>query len=102
MPAKTKRFWGFVTANAPASVISAQAKMQEDAGLEGLLAVQLYSTPFVPLAVAATATSRVRLLSGIALAFVRSPYETALHAMDMDHVSGGRFKIGRASCRERG
>jgi len=94
MPAKTKRFWGFVTANAPASVISAQAKMQEDAGLEGLLAVQLYSTPFVPLAVAATATSRVRLLSGIALAFVRSPYETALHAMDMDHISGGRFTLG--------
>jgi probable F420-dependent oxidoreductase len=94
MPAKTKRFWGFVTANAPASVVSAQAKMQEDAGLEGLLAVQLYGTPFVPLAVAATATSRVRLLSGIALAFVRSPYETALHAMDLDHVSGGRFTLG--------
>ncbi len=48
MAAKTKRFWGFVTANAPASVVTAQAKMQEDAGLEGLLAVQLYSTPFAP------------------------------------------------------
>jgi len=94
MAAKTKRFWGFVSGNAPASVVTAQAKMQEDAGLEGLLAIQLYSTPFVPLAVAAAATSRVRLLSGIALAFVRSPYETALHAMDLDHVSGGRFTLG--------
>ncbi len=94
MAAKTKRFWGFVPSNVPASVVAAQAKMQEDAGLQGLLAVQLYSTPFVPLAVAATATSRVRLLSGIALAFVRSPYETALHAMDLDHVSGGRFTLG--------
>lgn len=94
MAAKTKPFWGFVPSNVPASVVAAQAKMQEDAGLQGLLAVQLYSTPFVPLAVAAAATSSVRLLSGIALAFVRSPYETALHAMDLDHVSGGRFTLG--------
>ncbi len=94
MVTKTKPFWGFVPSNAPASVVTAQAKMQEDAGLEGLLAVQLYSTPFVPLAVAAAATSRARLLSAIALAFVRSPYETALHAMDLDHISGGRFTLG--------
>jgi probable F420-dependent oxidoreductase len=89
-----RRYWGFVPSNAPAAVLTAQAKMQEDAGLDGLLAVQLYSTPFVPLAAAALATSRVRLLSGIALAFTRSPYETALHAMDLDWISGGRFTLG--------
>lgn len=94
MAAKDKRYWGFVPSNVPAAALTAQAKMQEDAGLEGLLAVQLYSTPFVPLAAAAVATSRVRLLSGIALAFARSPYETALHAMDLDWISGGRFTLG--------
>jgi probable F420-dependent oxidoreductase len=94
MAAKDKRYWGFVPANVPAAVLTAQAKMQEDAGLEGLLATQVYSTPFVPLAAAAVATSRVRLLSGIALAFARSPYETALAAMDLDRISGGRFTLG--------
>ena len=94
MADKTKRYWGFVLADMPAAAVAAQAKMQEDAGLDGLLAPQLYSTPFIPLAAAATATSRVRLLSGIALAFTRSPYETALAAMDMDRISGGRFILG--------
>jgi probable F420-dependent oxidoreductase len=94
MANKSKRYWGFVTADGPAAAVSAQAKMQEDAGLEGLLAVQVYSMPFIPLAVAAAATSRVRLLSGIALAFTRSPYETALAAMDLDRISGGRFTLG--------
>ncbi len=89
-----RRYWGFVSADMPAAAVAAQAKMQEDAGLDGLLAPQLYSTPFIPLAAAATATSRVRLLSGIALAFTRSPYETALAAMDMDRISGGRFVLG--------
>ena len=89
-----RRYWGFVLADMPAAAVAAQAKMQEDAGLDGLLAPQLYSTPFIPLAAAATATSRVRLLSGIALAFTRSPYETALAAMDMDRISGGRFILG--------
>ena len=103
MTSDKRRYWGFVTADVPAAAVAAQAKMQEDAGLEGLMAAQLYSTPFIPLAAAATVTSRVRLLSGIALAFTRSPYETAVAAMDMDRISGGRFILGlgcsvRATC----
>lgn len=92
--ANKRRYWGFVPADVPAAALTAQAKMQEDAGLEGLFAVQVYSTPFIPLAAAAVATSRIRLASGIALAFVRSPYETALAAMDLDRISGGRFTLG--------
>ncbi|MCH8814268.1 MAG: LLM class flavin-dependent oxidoreductase [Chloroflexi bacterium] len=66
MNAEKKRgFWGFVTPDAPA--VAAQAKMQEDAGVEGIFAPQLYTTPFIPLAVA---------------------------AMDMDRISGGRFILG--------
>lgn len=97
MTDKKKRYWGFVPSNVPVAVLAAQAKMQEDAGLDGLFAVQVYSTPFVPLAAAAAATSRVRLASGIALAFARSPYETALHAMDLDRLSDGRFILGLGS-----
>ena len=89
-----RRYWGFVPANVPASTVAAQAKMQEDIGLDGLMAAQLHSTPFIPLAAAATSTSRVRLLSGIAFAFTRSPFETALSAVDLDRMSDGRFILG--------
>src|SRR5574341_2624301 len=94
MSTHERRYWGFVSPDLPATAVAAQAKMLEDAGLDGVLAAQLYSTPFIPLAIAATATSRLRLLSGIALAFTRSPYETAVAAMDMDRVSEGRFILG--------
>jgi probable F420-dependent oxidoreductase len=88
-----RRYWGTVTP-LPAPVLSMQAKMQEDAGLEGLFAPQVYGPPFVPLAAAAAVTTRVKLASGIALAFVRSPFETAMAAMDIDRISGGRFVLG--------
>ena len=94
MADKSKRYWGIVTPTVPASILTAQAKMAEDAGLEGLFAPQVYGPPFIPLAAAAAVTSRVRLASGIALAFVRSPFETAVAAMDLDRISGGRFTLG--------
>ncbi len=50
--------------------------------------------PFLPLAAAATSTARVKLGTSIALAFVRSPWVTALSALDMDMLSGGRFILG--------
>jgi len=93
MSANKRKFWGVVTP-APGPVLAMQCKMQEDAGLEGLFAPQVYGPPFVPLAAAAAVTQRVKLASGIALAFVRSPFETAMAAMDMDRISGGRFVLG--------
>ncbi len=93
MAKEKRRYWGIISA-LPAPVLAMQAKMQEDAGLEGLFAPQVYGPPFVPLAAAATVTTRVKLASGIALAFVRSPFETALAAMDIDRISGGRFVLG--------
>jgi probable F420-dependent oxidoreductase len=91
-----KRFWGTLTP-LPAPMLTMQATMQEDAGIEGLFAPQVYGPPFVPLAAAATVTTRVKLASGIALAFVRSPFETAMAAMDLDRISGGRFVLGLGS-----
>src|SRR3989304_4542652 len=73
----------------PPGALAVQAKMFEAAGLEGLFAPQVYGPPFVPLAAAASVTERVRLASGIALAFVRSPFETAMTAIDLDRISGG-------------
>lgn len=94
MAAKNGRIWGVITPNVPPGALGPQAKMLESAGLEGLFAPQVYGPPFVPLAAAASVTSRVRLASGIALAFVRSPFETAMTAIDLDRISGGRFTLG--------
>jgi probable F420-dependent oxidoreductase len=54
----------------------------------------MFHDPFLPLSVAATSTSRVGLGTSIALAFVRSPWVTALAALDLDVLSGGRFILG--------
>ena len=42
----------------------------------------------------AMASTKLRIGSGIALAFTRSPVETALNALDLDRISGGRIVLG--------
>jgi probable F420-dependent oxidoreductase len=54
----------------------------------------VYGPPWIPLAAAAMATQRLLLASGIAIAAVRSPFETAMAALDLDRLSGGRFILG--------
>jgi len=88
-----RTYWGVVTA-LPGPILTQQAQQLEALGLEGLFAPQVYGPPFVTLAAAAAVTSRVKLASGIALAFARSPFETATAAIDLDRISGGRFVLG--------
>jgi probable F420-dependent oxidoreductase len=88
-----RRYWGFVNA-VPAPVLVAMVRQAEAQGLEGVFAPQVYGPPWIPLAAAATVTDRIRLASGIAIASVRSPFETAMAAIDMDRLSGGRFTLG--------
>jgi probable F420-dependent oxidoreductase len=66
----------------------------EERGLAGVAVPQVYGPPFVPLAAAATATTRLQLATGIAVALTRSPFETAMAALDLDHLSRGRFILG--------
>ena len=89
----SRRYWSVITPM-PAALIAALAKQAEDRGVEGLFAPQVYGPPFIPLAAAAVTTERIKLASGIAIAPVRSPFETAMSAIDMDHLSGGRFILG--------
>jgi probable F420-dependent oxidoreductase len=93
MPTGNRRYWGFVNP-LPAAVISMVARQAEAQGLEGVFAPQVYGPPWIPLAVAAAATERLRVASGIAIASVRSPFETAMAALDMDRISNGRFTLG--------
>jgi len=66
----------------------------EAAGFEALWTSEMFHDPFLPLAAAAAGTSRIGLGTSIALAFVRSPWVTALSALDLDVLSGGRFLLG--------
>ncbi|HVP06092.1 MAG TPA: LLM class flavin-dependent oxidoreductase [Dehalococcoidia bacterium] len=70
------------------------ARRAEAAGFEALWTAEMFHDPFLPLSAAATATSRIGLGTSIALAFVRSPWVTALAALDLDAMSGGRFTLG--------
>lgn len=49
---------------------------------------------FVTLAAAATATSRLRIGSGICLVIQRDPIHTAKEVASVDHLSGGRMEFG--------
>jgi probable F420-dependent oxidoreductase len=77
-----------------AAEYAAAARRAEEAGFEGVFTIQLASSPWTPLGAAALATSELRLATGIALGFTRSPFETAVSALDADHLSEGRFTLG--------
>ena len=91
--ATKRRYWG-VLPPLPAPALAGVAKQCEALGLEGVWAIQLWGPPFVTLGAAAMASSRLKLGSGVALAFTRSPLETAAAALDVDTISGGRMVLG--------
>jgi len=88
-----RRYWGIVSP-LPAPVIAMLAQQAEAQGLEGVFAPQVLGPPWPSLAVAAANTQRIKVASGIAIAAARSPFETAMVAIDMDRISGGRFVLG--------
>ncbi|WP_375197265.1 LLM class flavin-dependent oxidoreductase [Sphingobium sp.] len=81
----------------PGANLSALAQSYEAAGVEGVWAPQMFGAPFTTLAAVAPATQRIKLGTGIALAFVRSPLETACSAIDLDLISNGRMVLGLGS-----
>ncbi len=50
--------------------------------------------PFVTLAAAAAATTRLRVATGVCLVVQRDPIQTAKQVASLDQVSGGRFLLG--------
>ena len=52
------------------------------------------SDAFSPLVMIATATERIRLGTGVVQLAARTPTATAMHAITLDHISGGRAILG--------
>ena len=74
-----------------------QAKELEDMGYGGAMTAETSHDPFYPLLFAAQKTSKIELMTGIAVAFARSPMTTANSAWDLNSFSKGRFVLGLGS-----
>ena len=74
--------------------LPAYARKVEALGFDCLWSAETQHDPFLPLAVAATVTSRIKLGTSIAVAFPRSPMILAHIAWDLQKASDGRFILG--------
>lgn len=74
--------------------IPAAARAAEEQGFAGLWTAETQHDPFLPLALAATATERIELGTAIAVAFPRAPMTVAQTAWDLAANSNGRFILG--------
>jgi probable F420-dependent oxidoreductase len=73
------------------------ARKVEALGFDCLWSSETQHDPYLPLAVAATVTERIKLGTAIAVAFPRSPMITAHIAWDIQKASNGRMILGLGS-----
>lgn len=76
----------------------ALAQRAEQAGFDSVFTIEFFNRHgYVPLAAIAQTTRRIRIGTGIANAFTRTPLLHASAAMDLDELSGGRMVLGLGS-----
>jgi len=74
------------------------ARLAEARGFDSVWTIEFFNMHgFVRLAAVAAATSRVKLGTGIAYAFMRTPLLASSAAMDIDEISNGRMILGLGS-----
>ena len=73
------------------------AQTVEAAGYDGVSVPENKHDPFLPLAVAALATEKLQLATGVAISFPRSPMMAANVGWDLQRASNGRFELGLGS-----
>ncbi|MGH7907866.1 MAG: TIGR03617 family F420-dependent LLM class oxidoreductase, partial [Candidatus Binataceae bacterium] len=74
--------------------IGEAAETAEKAGFDAIWTLETGNDAFLPLVLAAEHTSKVRIGTGVAVAFPRSPMITAQIAWDLAGLSRGRFILG--------
>jgi len=85
---------GYWAAGPPQGAAEAVAAADE-LGLDSVWTAESYgSDALTPLAWWGASTARVRLGTGIAQMSARTPTATAMAALTLDHLSGGRFILG--------
>src|SRR4051812_18122447 len=71
-----------------------RAREVQQAGLHGLVVTETSRSAYLTCGAAAVAAPGLDLLTGIAVAFPRSPMVTAAEAWELAEASGGRFRLG--------
>ncbi len=77
--------------------LEAETLRAEAAGVECVWAPELFRSATTQAAYLAAKTERIDVATGIAWAFTRSPFILAVSALDIDEMSGGRFRLGLGS-----
>ena len=70
------------------------AQRAEALGYDAVVSFETSHDPFLPLVLAAEHTSRLRVRTGLAISFPRSPMVVANAAWDLQGYSKGRFELG--------
>jgi probable F420-dependent oxidoreductase len=79
------------------ATIGRDARLLEEIGYEGLVVEETKDDPYVLMALAAQATTRLKIGTSVAMAFPRSPTVTAMSAWTLAKLSKGRFTLGLGS-----
>jgi alkanesulfonate monooxygenase SsuD/methylene tetrahydromethanopterin reductase-like flavin-dependent oxidoreductase (luciferase family) len=74
--------------------LAEQARAAEAAGVDCVWTVELFRSSITQAMWLAASTETAGVGTGISWAFTRSPMILALSALDIDEVSGGRFRLG--------
>jgi len=84
-------YWAAQPPSDPAKLVPAA----EQAGFDAVFAAESWgSDAFTPLAWWGSSTSSVRLGTSVAQLSARTPTACAMHALTLDHLTGGRFVLG--------
>ncbi len=86
--------WGYWTAQPPTDVVEL-TQVAEAAGFDSVWTAESWgSDAFTPLTWIAAHTSKIRLGTSVVQLSARTPVATAMAAMTLDHLSGGRVVLG--------
>jgi probable F420-dependent oxidoreductase len=77
--------------------VAEQARRLEADGYDGGVTAEMGHDPFFPLVLAAQATERLEVATGVAIAFARTPMTLAMIANDVQLAAKGRFSLGIGS-----
>jgi F420-dependent oxidoreductase-like protein len=84
-------YWGAEPPQGAAKLVTAA----DEAGFDAVFSAESWgSDAFTPLAWWGSNTTSVRLGTSVAQLSARSPAACAMHALTLDHLSGGRFVLG--------
>ncbi len=81
----------------PLSQVAAHARRAEALGYDGLSIPEAVHDGLLAAAVALHATTRLKVVTGVLVAFPRSPMTVAIAAWDLQEASRGRFGLGLGS-----